>query len=129
MADRPLSPHLQVYRLPLLPLVSILTRVSAIALAAGLVVFAIWLIALGMGEDDYNLVTGALTAPLGIVALIGWTFAFLWHSANGIRHLFWDAGKGFEIQTAERSAYAVIGFSILGTLAVWLWICFGGGLS
>lgn len=131
MADRPLSPHLQVYRLPLLPIVSILTRASAVALSVGLVVFAIWLIALGMGKGAYATVTGLLTSPIGIIALVGWTFAFLWHSANGIRHLFWDAGKGLELQTAERTAYVVIAFSILGTLAIWLyvWMQLGGGAS
>ena len=122
MADRPLSPHLQVYRLPLLPLVSILTRTAAVALSVGLVVLAIWLIALGFGQASYDQVTGLLTSPLGLIALIGWTFAFMWHSANGIRHLFWDAGMGLSIETAERSAYVVIAFSIIGTASVWLWI-------
>ncbi len=129
MADRPLSPHLQVYRLPLLPLVSIMTRASAIALSAGLVVFAIWLIALGMGEASYATVTGLLTSPIGIIALIGWTFAFFWHSANGIRHMIWDSGRGFELQVAERSAYIVILISVFGTAAVWLWIWTQGGAA
>ena len=122
MADRPLSPHLQVYRLPLLPIVSIMTRACAVALSFGLVVFAIWLIALGSGAQAYGLINGLLTSPLGLIALVGWTFALMWHSANGIRHLFWDAGHGFDLQTAERSAYAVIAFSFIATAAVWLWI-------
>lgn len=125
MADRPLSPHLQVYRLPLLPLVSILTRASAVALSLGVLVFAAWLITLGLGEGPYARMTGLLTSPLGIFMLMCWTFALMWHSANGIRHLFWDAGMGLSIQTAERSAYAVIGFSFIATALVWLWIWSG----
>ena len=122
MPNRPLSPHLQVYRLPLLPLVSIITRACAIALAFGLIVFAIWLIALGMGAEAYGAVTALLVSPLGLIALVGWTFCLMWHSANGIRHLFWDAGRGLDLQIAERTAYAVILFSLLGTAALWLWI-------
>ena len=122
MANRPLSPHLQVYRLPLLPLVSILTRASAVALSFGVLVFAIWIISMGLSPEAFALITSWLTSPLGLIALIGWTFAFMWHSANGIRHLFWDAGRGFDLQTAERTAYAVIAFSILGTALVWILI-------
>ena len=122
MAERPLSPHLQVYRLPLLPLVSIMTRVCAIALSLGVLVFAIWLISLGIGETAYAKMIGLLTSPLGVVALIGWTFALMWHSANGVRHLFWDMGMGLDLETTEKSAYAVIGFSIVTTIGIWLWI-------
>ncbi len=122
MADRPLSPHLQVYRLPLLPLVSILTRACAVALSLGVLVFALWLIALGFGGGAYDRVTGVLTSPLGQVALIGWTFALMWHSANGVRHLFWDTGRGLDLAVAERSAYAVIAFAVLATAALWAYI-------
>ncbi len=122
MANRPLSPHLQVYRLPLLPLVSILTRACALALSLGVLVFAVWLIALGFGGLAYDRVMGIFTSSLGQVALIGWTFAFMWHSANGVRHLFWDMGRGLDLTVAERGAYAVITFAVLGTLAVWAYV-------
>lgn len=122
MSDRPLSPHLQVYRLPLLPIVSILTRAAGIALSLGLVVFAFWLMALGSGAEAYAWWTGLLTSPLGLIALIGWTFALMWYMAGGVRHLIWDAGKGLSLEAAERGAYMTIAFSILGTAAVWLWI-------
>ena len=122
MANRPLSPHLGVYKLPLLPTVSILTRACAVALSIGVLVFAVWLMALGFGAASFAHINGLLTSPLGLIALIGWTFAFMWHSANGVRHLFWDAGHGFDLAVAERSAYAVIAFAILGTAGVWAYI-------
>ena len=120
MVNRPLSPHLQVYRLPLLPTISVLTRVSAIALSFGVVVLALWLVALGLGEGAYGRLTGWLTSPLGLVALVGLTFALFWHSANGIRHLCWDAGLGLDLATAERTAWAVVAVSFAGTALVWL---------
>jgi len=131
MANRPLSPHLQVYRLPLLPTISILTRISAVALSFGLVVLALWLVALGLGEEAYALMTGLLTSPLGLIALIGWTFALMWHSANGVRHLFWDAGRGLDLVTAERTGWAVVAFSIIATLLVWalIWARATGGAA
>ena len=120
MADRPLSPHLQVYRLPLLPLVSILTRASAVALSLGVLVFAAWLITLGLGEGPYARMTGLLTSPLGIFMLMCWTFALMWHSANGIRHLFWDAGYGFERGFATKTG--VITLVVAGALTLLYWL-------
>lgn len=122
MAQRPLSPHLGVYKLPLLPLVSIITRICAVALSIGILVFGIWLISLGYSSDSLVSLTEILVSPVGVVLLVGWTFAFMWHSANGVRHLFWDAGHGFSLTVAERSAYAVIIFSIVGTSILWSYI-------
>jgi len=123
-SKRPLSPHLQVYRLPMLPTVSILTRVCAVALSAGVLVFAAWLMALGFGATSYERFTGLLTSPLGQVALIGWTFALMWHSANGVRHLFWDMGRGLDLRTAELTGYGVIAFAFFGTALTWALIWF-----
>ena len=128
MADRsvrPLSPHLGVYRLPLLSLVSIITRACALALALGLLVFLTWIITLGLddlgpGSEAARFFTDLLTSPLGLIALVGWTFALFWHSANGIRHLFWDTGRGLSLPTAERTARVVIAVAFLGTLGTWL---------
>ena len=122
MTQRPLSPHLQTYRLPLLPIVSILNRAAGVALAVGLLPLSAWLIALGMGEGAYSFVTGLLISPPGQVARIGWTFALIWHGGNGVRHLIWDMGKGLELATAQRSAYILIGLSVLMTAAIWIWI-------
>ncbi len=122
MAQRPLSPHLSVYKLPLLPLVSIITRICAVALSIGILVFGIWLISLGYSSDSLAFLTEILVSPVGVVLLVGWTFAFMWHSANGVRHLFWDAGHGFSLTVAERSGYAVIIFSVVGTSILWSYI-------
>ena len=119
MSNRPLSPHLQVYRLPLLPTVSILTRASAVALFFAVPVFAAWIIALGLGEDAYRFVNGWLTSPLGLLALIGWTVAFYWHASNGIRHMIQDTGRAMSIEGAERAAYITIAFTALMTIATW----------
>lgn len=122
MSNRPLSPHLQTYRLPLLPLVSILNRGAGVALAFGTLALTAWLVALGLGEGAYAWMMTLLTSPIGIIALIGWTLALTWHAANGVRHLIWDMGHGLGLATAERSAYAVIAFSIFATTAIWIWI-------
>ena len=119
MSNRPLSPHLQVYRLPLLPIVSILTRGAAIILFFGIPVFATWIIALGLGEEAYRFVTGILTSPLGLIALISWTLAFYWHMSNGIRHFIQDTGRALTIASAEHAAYICIVFTFVMTTLPW----------
>jgi succinate dehydrogenase / fumarate reductase, cytochrome b subunit len=117
---RPLSPHLSVYRWPLTMTLSILHRVSGIALSAGFAAFALWLIVAGSDADAYNRFLALINSLPGRAMLAAWSFAFFFHLANGVRHLFWDAGYGFEKAQANASAWAVIVFTVLLTLGYWL---------
>jgi succinate dehydrogenase / fumarate reductase cytochrome b subunit len=117
---RPLSPHLQVYRWQIGNSLSILHRITGVALALGLVVLCYWLISLAGGEDSDYAALAILWSPVGLLFLIGWTFSFLFHLLNGVRHLFWDAGYGFERTQRHASGwFAVLGAAIL-TACVWL---------
>ena len=116
---RPTSPHLWIYRWQIGNSLSILHRLTGIALALGLPALCYWFASLAGGEQSYTAAAKLFASPPGRVVLIGWTFAFLYHLLNGVRHLFWDAGYGFE--RAQRHAsgwFAVVG-SIVLTLCVW----------
>jgi succinate dehydrogenase / fumarate reductase cytochrome b subunit len=119
---RPISPHLQIYRWQIGNSLSILHRLTGIALAFGLFALCYWLVALAGGQRSYAVAVKLLASPLGLLGLIGWTFAFTYHLLNGVRHLFWDAGYGFERTQRHASGwFAVLGALVL-TLAVWLLI-------
>jgi succinate dehydrogenase / fumarate reductase cytochrome b subunit len=99
---------------------SILHRATGVAMAVGFVVFAAWLICAAAGAEEYGQFTALLSTFVGQLLLIGWSFAFFYHLANGVRHLFWDAGRGFEKWQANASAWFVLTLSIAGTAAFWL---------
>ena len=119
--NRPLSPHLQVYKPQLTTFMSITHRATGIALAVGTLMLVCWLIAAATGETAFNEVQAFLGSIVGRLLLLGWSFALFYHLCNGLRHLFWDAGKGFEIDTAYMSGRIVIAASILLTIGAWLW--------
>ena len=124
--QRPLSPHLQIYRLPLLPLMSISHRVTGVALAFGTLVLAWWLATLATGPGAYA-VFAAFMKPLGGLALLGWMIAIAYHFCNGMRHLIWDTGHSLDLESAEKAGYAVlIGWGILSVtmvaLALFFWL-------
>ncbi len=119
-ASRPLSPHLTIYRWPITMTLSILHRVTGVALSVGLIVLTVWLLALSIGAPAYGQVADLLESIVGRLLLIGFSFAFFFHLCNGIRHLFWDLGKGFEMRQVNASAWAVVVAS--SALTVWLWI-------
>lgn len=118
--DRPLSPHLSIYRWPITMVSSILHRATGIAMAVGFVLFAVWLADAAAGPDDYAVFAGAMGSMLGRLLLLGWSWAFFYHLANGIRHLVWDAGYGFEKEQANASAWFVIAASVVLTLVFWM---------
>lgn len=119
---RPLSPHLQVYRPQLTSVLSISHRITGIFLSLGAVVLAGWVIAAAGLPEFYLRLTGHLGAWYGQIALFGWSLCLFYHLCNGIRHLFWDAGYGFELKTTYASGYAVVAASLLLTGGVWLFI-------
>jgi succinate dehydrogenase cytochrome b subunit len=108
MADRPLSPHIQIYKPQLTSTLSILHRVTGVALAVGSVVLVYWLIAAAMGSAAFDSAQRMAGAWYGRLLLFGWAFALFFHFSNGIRHLCWDAGLGFELKTVYRSGWAVV---------------------
>jgi succinate dehydrogenase / fumarate reductase cytochrome b subunit len=119
-SDRPLSPHLQIYRLPLVAILSITHRISGVALSAGTLLLAIWLGSAAYGPDSFNLISEFMGSWLGLVILFGFSAAFYFHLCNGVRHLLWDTGRGFELSTVRASNRLVIAAAVLLTLATWV---------
>ncbi len=119
-ACRPLSPHLTIYRWPISMTLSILHRLTGVALSAGLVILTIWLLALSVGAPAYEQVAALLQSILGRLILVGCSFAFFFHLCNGIRHLFWDVGRGFEMRQVNASGWSVVVAS--SALTLWLWL-------
>lgn len=118
-AARPLSPHLQVYRPQFTSALSIFHRITGVALAAGTLLLTYWLVALAMGDGAYAGAQAFIGSFIGRLLLFGWTLAFFYHLSNGVRHLVWDAGYGFELKTAERSAILVLIATVVLTLLSW----------
>lgn len=120
---RPTSPHLGIYRWQIGNTLSILHRLTGAALAVGLIALSYWLVALAQGSDSYAAAARLLASPIGLIVLFGWTFAFMFHLLNGVRHLFWDAGRGFERTQRHASGW----FAVLGAIALtlcvaaWIW--------
>ena len=119
--SRPLSPFMlgPYYRFQWTSVLSFGHRITGIGLSLGTALLAIWLIALAGGAQWYAAVATHVQAWYGQVLLFAWTWALMYHLGNGIRHLFWDIGRGFELKTAERSGYLVVAASLLLTAAAW----------
>ena len=117
---RPLSPHISIYRWPITMVLSILHRATGIAMSAGLIVFAAWLLNAAEGPVAYQYFRALMSGIVGQALLIGWTFAFFLHLGNGVRHLFWDTGRGFEKHQANASAWFVLVFAAVLTAAFWM---------
>ena len=111
---RPLSPHLTIYRWPITMTLSILHRMTGVALSVGLVAFVLWLEAIAYEAVPYDAVPGFFAGWLGQLMLLGWCFSFFFHLCNGIRHLVWDTGRLFEKHQADASAW----FVLMSSLAV-----------
>lgn len=116
---RPLSPHLQVYSWLITSTLSILHRMTGVALSAGLLLIVCWLTMLAYYPEDFADYSEYMRSPLGYAALGAWSLALCYHLCNGIRHLFWDMGKGFDLKHATRSGYAVLIAAPLLTAAIW----------
>ena len=119
-AERPLSPHLQVYRWQLTSVMSILHRVAGIALSFGSILLVWWLGAAADGPGPYAAVQNFLGSWLGLLLLFGWSAALFYHLCNGIRHLGWDAGYGFDLKAAYASGYAVLVGTAVLTVLAWI---------
>lgn len=117
---RPLSPHLQVYKLPITAMVSIGNRIAGVINSVALVIL-VWVIASAAGNPtDSSLALWLLNSWLGLLALFVFTFTLYYHMCNGIRHLFWDVGYGFEVETATKTAKVAIAAAGVLTLITWI---------
>lgn len=116
---RPLSPHLQIYRLPLPAILSITHRMTGVILSTGTLLLAAWMVALAQGPESFAIAMMIVGHPLGQLVLFGYSAALFYHMCNGIRHLNWDRGAGLEIESVYRSGKFVIGAAIILTAALW----------
>ena len=116
----PVSPHLQIYRLPLTALLSITHRLTGIFLALGSVLLIWILAAAAQGAEAYAVVIPHFQAWYGQIFLLGFLFSLYLHFCNGIRHLFWDAGYGFELETVDLTAKIAIAVALVLTVVTWL---------
>lgn len=117
---RPLSPHLGVYRWQWTMALSILHRATGIALAVGTLLLIYWLWAAASGPSAFAAARALIGSWFGQICLLGWTVALFYHLFNGIRHLFWDAGRGFELKTARLSGMFVLAATAAATILVWV---------
>jgi succinate dehydrogenase / fumarate reductase cytochrome b subunit len=119
-APRPLSPHLQIYRWQLTSVLSILHRATGLALSVGTLLLVWWLVAAANGPEAYDRAQGFIGSPIGLLLLLGWSFALFYHLCNGIRHLMWDSGHGFDLRTTYQTGWAVVAASAGLTVVAWL---------
>ena len=118
---RPLSPHLQVYdMMQLTSALSIAGRITGAAWAVGLVLLVWWLVAAASGPYAFAQVQWFMSSWLGLLGLFGMTAAAWYHTLNGVRHLAWDAGYGYDIPTTYRSGHLVLVGTVVLTLLTWI---------
>ena len=117
--QRPLSPHLQVYRLPLPALMSISHRMTGIILSSGTFLLTLYLVALANGPESFATAKIIIAHPLGQLVLFGYSVALFYHACNGVRHLFWDAVIGLTIPAVYKSGQAVLVLAALLTAGLW----------
>lgn len=120
MSERPISPHLQVYRLPLSAIMSISHRITGFGLSIGALFMVAWLWAAAYDSGYFVMWRSFFGSIIGQIMLIGWSAAFYYHLANGIRHLWWDTGAGFTNQSALKTGQFILGFTAIVTLLTWI---------
>jgi succinate dehydrogenase / fumarate reductase cytochrome b subunit len=118
---RPLSPHLQIYRLPLAALISITHRITGVGLALGTLLLTYWVTAAASGPAAYGRAMGFIGSWFGMLLLLGFSIALFFHLCNGIRHLVWDTGRSFDLKDTARGNVCVIVGTIVLTLGAWAW--------
>ena len=118
--QRPLSPHLQIYKPQITSVLSTLHRGTGIVLSIGSIILVLWIVTLTLGESTYLMYSNIINNWFGKFIIFGFTFALFYHLSNGIRHLFWDAGYGYELNHAYISGISVIISSLLLTFITWL---------
>jgi succinate dehydrogenase / fumarate reductase cytochrome b subunit len=120
LVRRPMSPHLQIYRWPITMATSILHRITGCAAGLGTLLLTWWLVAAATSDQAYDTVQWFIGSALGLLCLFGWTVALMFHFFNGIRHLAWDVGFGFEKQQYTLSSWTI--FLATGITSVLIWV-------
>lgn len=126
-AQRPLSPHLQIYRPMLTMMMSIVHRITGVALYFGTLLLVVWLIAAASSPEAFDKVNGLYGSWLGLLVLVGFSWALIHHAIGGVRHFVWDTGAGFGPQSRELLAKLTIGGSVVLTVLLWIviWVVKG----
>lgn len=114
--NRPLSPHLTIYKPQLNSMTSILSRITAVGMSLAIFLVVWWFLALSTNADYFAFADGLLNSWIGGLVMIGSLWALWYHTCSGIRHLYWDTGSGFELDQVDRSSYVVIGASVVLTV-------------
>lgn len=122
--ERPLSPFMfpTWYRFQITSVLSILHRLTGIGLAVGSILLTWWLISVAAGGDVFAVTHAFMASPIGVLLLFLWSVAFFYHLCNGVRHLAWDAGYGFELRDAYLSGYAVLAATVVLSVLAWLYV-------
>lgn len=120
---RPLSPHLGIYKWLITNTLSILHRITGFGLAIGTLLLVLWLYTAAYSPEHYYDVQAVMSSVVGRLFMLGWTLAFFYHLSNGIRHLMWDTGAGFELKQVTSSGIIVLVFTVIMTAASW-WLVF-----
>ena len=123
-SDRPLSPHIQIYKPQLTSVLSIMHRISGFGLGIGALLLTYWLISIAAGPSQFETAQNLLGSWVGICLLIAWSFGFFFHLCNGVRHLFWDAGKGYELKNVYATGWLVVLISFVCVGLVWFAVFF-----
>ena len=118
--ERPLSPHLQVYAMPINMMMSIVHRITGAALYFGSLLLAWWLVAAASGPAYFDWVNGIFGSFLGRLVLFGYTWALMHHMIGGIRHFIWDTGRGYDLKTIDLLAWGTLAASLVLTALIWL---------
>ncbi len=126
--DRPLSPHVGIYRWQISNTLSILHRITGFGLTLGLIPLALWLWGVAYEPGLYDWMHYGFTSLPGKVMLVGWTLAFFYHLGNGIRHLNWDIGRGFKLDEMTASGQLVVVFAVAMTIFTWTMVFKKAGL-
>jgi succinate dehydrogenase / fumarate reductase, cytochrome b subunit len=130
-STRPLSPHMTIYRWPVTMMTSITHRFTGMGLAVGAVILAWWLVSISNGPEGWQSFHAVSDTPVGLLVLFGLTWSLIYHFLNGIRHLAWDLGYGFDKRVSERNSVIILALSIIAALAVFAaaWTGHGGYLK
>jgi len=123
--ERPLSPHLTIYRWQVTMLASITHRATGMALSVGALVLAWWLVSVSNGPEGYDSFMAVATTPVGLLILFGFAWSLSFHLLNGIRHLAWDLGYGFNKATATQTGSLVYILSLVAALAIFAFVWTG----
>jgi succinate dehydrogenase / fumarate reductase, cytochrome b subunit len=126
--ERPLSPHLSVWRPHVTMTTSILHRIAGAGLYFGALILAGWAIALASGPEAYATFKSVLGSPLGKLVMLALTLGTFYHTGKGVQHLAWDLGYGFQPKTASANSIVVIAFTLAATVAVWAIAAMTGAL-